>query len=603
MSLPDRRHRIEELCDAALDHPEPERAAFVASACGDDDELRHEVMALLSHAPKAERFLETPLGEVAAQVLVEPARSLTGRQLGGYQVISLLGTGGMGDVYRARDTTLGRDVAIKVVSAAFLSNPQRLARFEREARVLATLNHPHIGAIYGIEEAEGVRGLVLELVEGATLAQRLATGALPLPVALGIARMIADAVEAAHDKGVIHRDLKPANIKITSDGLVKVLDFGLAKMFALDDQLPQPLADETIEGLIAGTPAYMSPEQARGKAIDKRTDIWAFGCVLFEMLTGQQAFAGDTASDTIAAVIERQPDWSRLPPQTPASIRRLLERCLQKDAKQRLRDIGDARLEIEAALDPARTVSPCGHTSSCSGPAIWVVGRGRSGAARGGDGSAVYASGSLIHPPARPEAVWRSPLEDYTATRLTDVDGAEHHAAISRNGNYVAFLSDHTGAWNAWVSQIGTGEIYNLTNGTLPELRNPATRTLAFSPEGSEVALWSRGSDPSGADVVFAGWSVATLGGTIRPFLQNISEISEFDWSPDGRRLVHHPAKPGDPLFVTDRQGRRDSAVICGAHGLSQSLPALVSRRQVHLLRAWSAPREERHLAHPRKRD
>ena len=229
----------------------------------------------------------------------------------------------MGEVYRARDTRLGRDVAIKVVANVFLSDPERLARFEREARVLATLNHPHIGAIYGLEEADGVRGLVLELVEGATLAERLASGPLPIQEALTVARQIAEALEAAHEKGIIHRDLKPANIKITPDGTVKVLDFGLAKVFAREGSgndasaTPSITIEETREGVIAGTAAYMSPEQARGKAVDKRTDIWAFGCVLYEMLTARPAFRGETVSDTIAGILEREPDWSALPAQTP----------------------------------------------------------------------------------------------------------------------------------------------------------------------------------------------------------------------------------------------------------------------------------------------
>ena len=303
----ERRRRIEDLCDAALARDVRERAAFVAAACGPDEALRHEVEALLAHAQTAERFLESPIGELAAHVLADDHRaSLAGLQIGSYQILSLLGTGGMGDVYRARDTRLGRDVAIKVVANVFLSDPERLARFEHEARVLATLNHPHIGAIYGLEEAGGVRGLVLELVEGATLAERLAKGPLPAQEALSVARQIAEALEAAHEKGIIHRDLKPANIKITPDGTVKVLDFGLAKVFAKDGSeydvsaKPSITIEETREGVIAGTAAYMSPEQARGKAVDKRTDIWAFGCVLYEMLTARPAFRGETVSDTIA---------------------------------------------------------------------------------------------------------------------------------------------------------------------------------------------------------------------------------------------------------------------------------------------------------------
>ena len=247
--------------------------------------------------------------------------------------------------------------------------------------MLATLNHPHIGAIYGVEEADGVRALVLELVDGATLAERLAVGPLSIQEALAVARQIADALEAAHEKGIIHRDLKPANIKITSDGTVKVLDFGLAKVFAPEDSgsdrsLPLPMSSEpSREGVIAGTTAYMSPEQARGKPVDKRTDIWAFGCVLYEMLTARPAFQGETASDTIAAIIERAPDWSGPAPQTPPSIRRLLQRCLEKDPKRRLRDIGDARLDIDDALgSPAVSAgSPTLEVSKASRGARWAA--------------------------------------------------------------------------------------------------------------------------------------------------------------------------------------------------------------------------------------
>jgi hypothetical protein len=353
----ERRRRIEELCDAALDHDTRERPAFVANACDADEGLRKEVEALLAHAQTAERFLATPIAEVAAYVLADHhGTSLVGRQIGSHKILSLLGVGGMGEVYRARDTKLGRDVAIKVVADVFLSDPERLAHLEREARVLATLNHPHIGAIYGLEETDGIRGLVLELVEGATLAERLALGPLPIQEALTVARQIAEALEAAHEKGIVHRDLKPANIKITPDDTVKVLDFGLAKVFGSEasgrDAFPMPpiTIEETRDGVIAGTVAYMSPEQARGKSVDKRTDIWAFGGVLYEILTARRAFRGETVSDTIAAILEHEPDWSALPAQTPASVRRLLQRCLEKQPKRRLRDVGDARLEIEEAL-------------------------------------------------------------------------------------------------------------------------------------------------------------------------------------------------------------------------------------------------------------
>ena len=278
-----------------------------------------------------------------------------GTRLGPFEIRFALGAGGMGEVYRARDTTLNRDVAIKVLLPAVASDPDRLARLRREAHVLAALNHTNIAAIYGLEEGEGVRALVMELVEGPTLAERITTGAIPIEEAVPIARQIAEALDVAHEKGIIHRDLKPANIKVTPEGVAKVLDFGLAKASGGDganvDQTQSPTLTvaHTGEGVLLGTPAYMSPEQVRGKTIDKRTDIWAFGCVLYQMLTARAPFVGETVSDTVAAILTREPEWRALPEATPASVRRLLQRCLEKDPKRRLRDIGDARIELDAA--------------------------------------------------------------------------------------------------------------------------------------------------------------------------------------------------------------------------------------------------------------
>ena len=268
----------------------------------------------------------------------------------------------MGQVYRATDTTLGRQVAIKILPDAFAGDAERLARFEREAKTLASLNHPHIAAIYGFEKSAGMYALVMELVEGEDLSQRIAGSAIPIDEALPIARQIAEALEAAHEQGIVHRDLKPANIKLRADGTVKVLDFGLARPATTGgtgaDALNSPTftspAALTMGGMILGTAAYMAPEQARGKTVDKRADIWAFGLVLYEMLAGRTAFAGDTISDVLAAVLTREPDWTALPATTPASIKRLLARCLEKDPKRRLRDIGDARLEIEETIARVR---------------------------------------------------------------------------------------------------------------------------------------------------------------------------------------------------------------------------------------------------------
>ena len=294
-----------------------------------------------------------------------------GIRLGPYEIDSVLGAGGMGEVYRARDTRLKRDVAVKVLPPAFAHDPDRLVRFQREAEVLATLNHPNIAAVYGFEETQAASGIVLELVEGPTLRDRIARGPIPVDEALALARQIADALEAAHEKNVIHRDLKPANIKVTPNGTVKVLDFGLAKMMdsAASDQhkpaqafsmSPTYAIEATSAGLILGTAGYMSPEQARGKPVDGRTDIWSFGCVLFEMLTARQVFeTGETVSDAVAAILTREPDWNALPANLPAPMRRLLRRCLEKDPDRRLHHAADARLEIADAMSaPASEPAP-----------------------------------------------------------------------------------------------------------------------------------------------------------------------------------------------------------------------------------------------------
>ena len=298
----------------------------------------------------------------------------TGTKLGPYEILAPLGAGGMGEVYRARDTKLNRDVALKILPDAFASDPDRLARFTREAQTLASLNHPNIAHIYGLEESPsagsgqaGIRALVMELVEGEDLSQRIARGAIPLDEALPIARQICEALEAAHEHGIIHRDLKPANIKVTPDGVVKVLDFGLAKLAHPDamaghaDVTASPTiaspAMMTGVGVILGTAAYMSPEQAKGRPADKRSDVWAFGCVLYEMLTGKRPFDGEDVADVMVAVLSKEPDWTALPAGVPGSIRALIRRCLEKDRKRRLDSAAAARLEIDDALSPTASTA------------------------------------------------------------------------------------------------------------------------------------------------------------------------------------------------------------------------------------------------------
>jgi Tol biopolymer transport system component len=353
-------HKAKQIYQSAIELDPSQREAFLVQACAGDDLLRQEVESLLACRPEAEEFMEEPALDAAARALAqeqsrEPDPDLSGRSLLHYRVEEKIGTGGMGVVYRAEDTKLDRQVAIKVLPDIFGGDPQRLVRFEREAKLLASLNHPNIAAIHGLEQAGGKRFLVLELVEGETLAERIAKRPLPMHEALEVCRQIAEGLEAAHEKGVIHRDLKPANVKITPEDKVKVLDFGLAKALhgeaALADARHSPtLTDQmTRPGVILGTAAYMSPEQAKGMAADKRSDIWSFGCILYECLTGRRAFAGETVTETLAAILKGEPDWGALPTSMPLQVIGLLRRCLQKNPRQRFHDIGDAGIMMEMA--------------------------------------------------------------------------------------------------------------------------------------------------------------------------------------------------------------------------------------------------------------
>ncbi len=303
-----------------------------------------------------------------------------GGRLGSYEILSPLGAGGMGEVWRARDGKLGREVAIKVLPEAFAADAERLAQFRREAQVLAALNHPHIAAIYGLEESSGVEALVLELVEGETLAERIARGSISLEEASPIALQIAEGLEYAHERGIVHRDLKPANVKITPEGKVKLLDFGLAKALESGGSSPDVSTSPTLTaatqaGVVIGTAAYMSPEQARGKSVDKRADIWAFGCVLYEMLAGRKAFEGQNVTDTLASLVRDEPDWKALPRNAPPALRKLLERCLTKEATRRLQAIGDARIELEEQASAQKVGPPTGalRTAAQRSPRGWVI--------------------------------------------------------------------------------------------------------------------------------------------------------------------------------------------------------------------------------------
>jgi serine/threonine protein kinase/Tol biopolymer transport system component len=354
---PGRWKQIRQVCHSALELAPDKRKAYLKEACAGDKSILKEVESLLAQQSEVGGVFDSPALDVAARVLAgekesESPPDLVGRTLQHYHIVEKIGEGGMGVVYRAEDSNLSRHVAIKMLPEIFAGDPMRLARFEREAKVLASFSHPNIAAIYGLERGDGKRFLVLELVEGQTLAQRIFKGPLPVDEALGVCGQIAEGLEAAHEKGIIHRDLKPANIQIAAEGKIKILDFGLARIF--HDQLPDmdqahpPIVSDSMTrpGIVLGTASYMSPEQAKGEKVDKRSDIWAFGCVLYECLTGKQAFGGETITETIASILKSEPDWTLLPEDTPAIVRSLLRRCLQKDPGRRLHDIADARIEI-----------------------------------------------------------------------------------------------------------------------------------------------------------------------------------------------------------------------------------------------------------------
>ena len=557
--------RVEALYHAALARDPDHRAAFLAEACVGDEALQGEVESLLAQPASTAGFLGEPAVAIAAQMMTNPGAlsmaGMTGRRIGAYHLQTLLGAGGMGEVYRARDTKLGRDVAIKILPRLFTSDPERLVRFEREARMLAALNHPHVGAIYGVEDAEGVRALVLELVEGETLADRLISGiGLPISEVLAIARQMTDALEAAHEKGIIHRDLKPANIKITGDGVVKVLDFGLAKAAIGDgagpdlSKSPTITADGTREGVVLGTAAYMSPEQARGRPVDKRTDIWAFGCVLYEMLTGRGAFLGETISDTIAAVIEREPDWAALPAATPASIALLMHRCLEKDARRRLHDIADARIEIDDLLNGAAKTTPVPQSSPESRPSRRVAG---------------FAVGVVVTALAAGLIGTMTRLRTGTTDsgpsfsrilRITSGSARDWAPAISPDGKWVAYLSNTRGPTDVWVKFIAGGEPANLTASTGLEV-TPGTGIggMDISPDGTGIAVMAR---MRGSTSPFETWEIpAPLAGAPRKLL---ADFVGLRWSPDGQMItfVRPGGSAGDALWVANADGTNRREII-----------------------------------------
>ena len=472
-----------------------------------------------------------------------------GTRLGPYEIESVLGAGGMGEVYRARDTRLKRDVAIKVLPAAFARDPDRIARLQREAELLATLNHPNIAAVYGFEETPAASGIVLELVEGPTLADQIAHGPIALKEALTIAKQIADALDAAHDKNIVHRDLKPANVKVTPGGKVKVLDFGLAKIADAEpargsslSMSPTLAVQATSAGLILGTAGYMSPEQARGKVVDRRSDIWSFGCVLYEMLTGRPVFdVGETVSDAVAAILTKEPDWTRLPAHVPDSIRRLLRRCLEKDPDRRLHHIADARLELIDGLTASGDAGVTGPASSVWIRLLpWAVAIAALGVA-----AVALSRANSTTPVDQPAAVRRM---EFTLPPGVELFTSTKTVAVSPDGSRVAFVGVRTGVRQVFLRALDQFEV-------VPLQGSDNATACFFSPDGRSLAVMTNVG-------VFKTISLANGSAT------TLTDAANFlyggDWSEDdqivfvrGGTLWRIPASGGMAVQLTKLGGPR----------------------------------------------
>ncbi|MGC2477523.1 MAG: protein kinase [Candidatus Sulfotelmatobacter sp.] len=477
-----------------------------------------------------------------------------GTKLGPYEIASPVGAGGMGEVYRARDTRLGRDVAIKVLPEAVAHDADRLRRFEQEARTIAALNHPNILGIHDIGVHDGAPFLVSEFLEGQTLRQKLVSGPLPVRRAIEYALGIAEGLAAAHEKGIVHRDLKPENVFVTRDDRIKVLDFGLAKLVKPEENHEATvtlLSEGTLPGMVMGTVGYMSPEQVRGEPIDPRSDIFSFGAVLYEILTGKRAFKRETSAETMTAILREEPPalndtgW-----QGPQELQRILARCLEKNVARRFQSASDLAFAIEALSGTSSA-----KTKAVSQPKSrrawlpWVI-------------AAALLTGTAVWEKARPAAAPANPLEKAHFTRVTDFKSVE--AAISPDGRFVAFVSDHDGPFDVWLTQVGTGHVTNLTQGKAGPLPGPL-RSVGFSGDGSEIWI-------GGGDVGMRPRLMPLTGGTPRNFLSE--EVVNLAWSPDGERIVYHTFAKGDPMFVADRSGANARQITQDRPGIHNHFPA-----------------------------
>jgi serine/threonine protein kinase/Tol biopolymer transport system component len=589
----ERWQQVERIFHAARELQGNARVGFLAKTCAGDESLRREVESLLAQDEDVGSFLESPAIEMAAESLakekrlsdsIRPALEV-GTMVAHYRLTGTLGAGGMGEVYRALDTKLQREVALKILPEAMAHDAERMDRFKREAHVLASLNHPNIAAIHGLEDSNGIRALVMELVEGETLGERVrraqpttpepsplgrgwppgagpgegsrGSSALAIDDALPIARQMAEALEYAHERGVIHRDLKPANVKITPEGTVKVLDFGLAKVLnpqdsptALDSANSPTLSTmATQPGMILGTAAYMSPEQAKGQRVDRRCDIWAFGCVHYEMLTGRKAFEGETISDVLAAVLTKEPDWNAIPDTTPPSIQKLIRRCLQKDVRRRLQAIGEARFTIEETLSgtgvpPVENHGQDAHaTTGTPGSTVrralpWAL-------------AALAIIAAVAAVLLRPSAA-RPPLRKFEIIAGKLAADYKESPEISPNGKTIAYVSGND-LLARDLDQLAPRKLYTLTGGT-PVFWSPDSESIAFADQGDL-------------------WQIPAAGGAPREICTVPGPLLSGAWGADG--TIFFSAWRGDMYKVSAQGGNaselglHDPKTVMDFHSLS----------------------------------
>ncbi len=495
----------------------------------------------------------------------------SGTKLGPYEIQAPLGAGGMGEVYRARDTRLGREVAIKVLPRALAADPERVKRFEREARSASALNHPNIVTIYEIGSSDSVSYIAMELVNGDSLRGLLLEGALPVRRLLQIGAQLAEGLAKAHASGIVHRDLKPENVMVTEDGHVKILDFGLAKLAQPDSgaagRPPAPtISGGTQEGVILGTVGYMSPEQATGASVDYRSDQFSLGSILYEMATGRRAFQRASAPQTLTAIIQDEPEpIAAVNSRVPAPLRWTVQRCLAKEAKNRYASTEDLAREILTIRENLSEASDAGGVLPIApdpGPTRrrWTL---------AAVAAAILLTLAIVGWRLRQsDYFWTNPLAGARFTRLTDWEGSEVDAAISSDGKFVAFLSDRVGPFEAWVMQVGSDEALNISRGRMLELYAPFIRNLGFASDDSHV--WIRVTALPGEPNGGVSWLVPTMGGNPRPFLP---EALSIDWSPDRARLVYNAGLPGSPLVVADRNGANAKQILIDKPGMRNNYP------------------------------